>query len=265
MKKNIMIISMMGLIWIWMFSIAYAIPTLQIGAPAGPGDTGIYADYQANLTNPPEQDTAVTSGSTILAAGVYGNNTLLLGGQYTSSSGNGLNWSDFGFNNVFNSAGAVLMATAPQSAGTLTVNGQSPIYSTGGFENGFVMPNPPANHDPVKDTSPDKMYMFFDIGNFAKIAGAVPNFADETGAGDGEIKSLNLNVTGLNWIHFDVFALETDLRGQTKLVTNLDGNPGSHDVTRKGETPPIPEPSTIMLLGSGILGLAIYGRKRFKK
>lgn len=168
MKKNSLIVLMSGLILIWMFSIAYAIPTLQIGAPAGPGDTGIYADYQTSLTNPPEQDTAVTSGSTILAAGVYDKNTKLLGGQYTSSGGNGLNWSAFGFNSAFNSAGAVLMATAPQSAGTLTVNGHGAIYSTGGFENGFVMPNPPANHDPVKDNSPDKMYMFFDIGNFAK-------------------------------------------------------------------------------------------------
>ena len=27
----------------------------------------------------------------------------------------------------------------------------------------------------------------------------------------------------------------------------------------------VPEPSTLLLLGSGILGLAVFGRKRFKK
>jgi len=31
-----------------------------------------------------------------------------------------------------------------------------------------------------------------------------------------------------------------------------------------GEIPPVPEPSTVLLLGSGVAGLAWYGRKRKK-
>jgi hypothetical protein len=32
-----------------------------------------------------------------------------------------------------------------------------------------------------------------------------------------------------------------------------------------GETPTVPEPYTLLLLGSGILGLAALGRKKFSK
>jgi hypothetical protein len=36
------------------------------------------------------------------------------------------------------------------------------------------------------------------------------------------------------------------------------------EITDKGSAP-VPEPSTMMLLGSGLAGLAGYGRRRFKK
>lgn len=59
---------------------AFAIPVLQVGAPGGPGE-GTYANYIANLTNPTETDTAVTSGNTLYVAGAYRvNPELLLGG-----------------------------------------------------------------------------------------------------------------------------------------------------------------------------------------
>ncbi len=80
-----------GLMLVLMASSAWAIPTLQVGALAGTGDTGTYADYVASLTNPPETDTAVTGGSSLVAVGSYGTSNktppaipLLLGGQYTS-------------------------------------------------------------------------------------------------------------------------------------------------------------------------------------
>ena len=256
-------------------STAYAVPILQVGAPAGSGDSGIYADYKANTTNPTETDTAITSGSKLLVSGEYSvdNKTgaqveKLLGGQYAG----GKNWSDFGFAAAFNTAGAVLMATVPD--GTLarpatapwsfTIDGNAPIYQNAGYEVGFTVPNPPANHDPIKEQD----YLFFDVGNFAFLQ-FIPNFVDESpGTKKGEIKSLTLGISGLEWVHFDVFALLTDQQGKTELRTTLEGNPGSKDVTWKtdGGIPPqevvVPEPSTIALLGVGFAAMGLYRRKR---
>lgn len=59
------------------------------------------------------------------------------------------------------------------------------------------------------------------------------------------------------FIHFDVYASgpSTFMLNQVHFLYGTD---------YEGETP-IPEPGTIMLLGSGLMGVAAYARKRFKK
>lgn len=271
-----------GLLILATATYASAIPTLQVGALKGTGDLGTYADYKSTLSNPTETDTAVAvggvNGSTLVAVGSYGSNANqkphLLGGQYLT----GENWSSFGFNTSFDTAGAVIMATVPQTnfdAGgyTLLVGGNAAFFTTTGFGSGFNMPTPPANHDPVKDSSPDKAYLFFNIGNFAFNLGPVFNLADESGSDlFGETKLLDLEVEGFDWVHFDLMALLTDTQGQTNLRTTLAGNPGSHDLTWKpgdngGPDPDavVPEPSTIILLGAGLLGLGLANRRKFKR
>jgi hypothetical protein len=260
MRKNLLYL--LSLVTVLIVTPAWAIPTLQIGAP----DTGDYADYQDALSIPFEEDTAITSGGIIFAAGAYKNNAeLLIGGQYTDpddASVQGKNWSDFGFNTAFNSARAVLMATVPDNslgipASFLTVNGEEPFYSTATEGDGYSLPN---SHDVVKNND----YFFFDIGDFAQFENAVPDFADETGAATGEIKTLAIATAGFDWIHFDLLAIITDTQGQS----TFDMNPGSHDVTWKdpggggGGFEVVPEPGTFILFGAGLLGLGLWGARR---
>lgn len=253
---------------------AWAVPVLQIGAPAPAGSgEGTYADYQGDTTNPTENDTAITSGDKLYVGGVYGPNTLFLGGQFL---GNGTypagpDWSQLTEDPVrptaFDGHGAILVVSVPDGSlasalSSLQINNQFAFYSDA--DNSYFV----NNHAPL-GSSPSTVsdFLFFDIGSFGNT-GNVSDFVTESGSASGEIKELILSGFGsLAWIHFDVMALETDSQGQTRVKTSADGNPGSHDVTWKDGPPSqeIPEPGTLALLGLGLLGFGASRRYQKKK
>lgn len=243
---------------------AVAVPTLQVGAPGGPGE-GTFADYLASGSDPHEEDTAYTSGSTILVGGVYGPNTLQLGSAYAG----GDDYSAFGLSQ-FDSRGAVLIVAVAE--GTTVNLGDMQIDGADFFASSLVNDFFPNNHDPLKDHISD--FYFFDIGDFANNPDAVAEFDSETGAADGEIKSLTLSLlNGFDpaWLHFDVLALETNKQGRTGFRTSLANNPGSHDLTWKPELPPdippvdipqLPEPTTAAITLLGMAPLCFSRRRK---
>lgn len=108
-------------------------------------------------------------------------------------------------------------------------------------------------------------YFEFNLGDFVLIQNDIPNFNQDYGTENednskyGLIKKYHVVVTGYDSVHFDLY---DHIEGGNK--TKYYFAPFSHDA-ESNHNNPVPEPATMLLLGSGLIGLAGFGRKKFKK
>jgi len=108
---------------------------------------------------------------------------------------------------------------------------------------------------------------FEDYPRFANIQIGLSNNA--TDFGDLIFQAqVNSILTKEGWLQYDYFFTATS--GATFLSVRTDptmnGDPsGTYAFVDNFSINPVPEPSTMLLLGSGLIGLVGYGRRRFKK
>jgi hypothetical protein len=219
-----------------------ALPSLQLG----PGSTGTWS-YNNNT-----QTWIVDEGSFDLNA--YAN----------SYGGNG----DYAWETSNASRDAYLVISAVPKVDddtdvfnvTVSNDGSPLSISTSGYGTPSVSdPNDLAPHSIYKTYF--EIYQFqFDQGDSDTIYNTKPLWAGgDDGSGPGYTETFGINIISLAeevlGVHFDLFTM--DLNGEFIRFA-----PYSHDA----ETAPVPEPASLMLLGSGLLVFAGIGRKKlFKK
>ncbi len=99
-------------------------------------------------------------------------------------------------------------------------------------------------------------YWIGDFGLTDTVQNYIPGdeWSDEA---PGEIKKFDIHVSGYTWIDSVAYDHYINSKNDAKSVFT----PFSHD---GGGGTPVPEPSTILLVGAGLLSIGIFGQKKTK-